>query len=57
MTQYEFKDIVEQALGYKMDNDQFKQLKEQVVLDPDGLVPYSKFMESFNIKYANQNNK
>ena len=50
ITQYEFKDIVEQSLGYKMNSDQFQFLKEQLVLDADGLVPYNKFLESFSNK-------
>ena len=48
MAPYEFKAAVERVLGYNLTEDQWNQLKNDVKLDKDGLVPYTSFLEVFN---------
>ena len=48
VTQYEFKEAIERLLGYSMTDSQWAELKEDVGLDADGLVPYPKFLERFS---------
>ncbi|KAK2172729.1 hypothetical protein NP493_931g00014 [Ridgeia piscesae] len=45
--QYEFREAIEKSLGHQMTEDQWGSLREQAVVDDDGLVPYKKFMETF----------
>ena len=48
VTQHEFKDAVQRVLGHGMSEQQWSVLKDDVGLDPDGLVPYVKFLEVFS---------
>ena len=48
VTQHEFKEAVQRVLGHGMSEHQWSVLKEDVGLDPDGLVPYVKFLEQFS---------
>ena len=50
ITQHEFKDVIEQCLGYRMDGGQFRKFKDSLTLEPDGLVDYGGFLETFNAK-------
>ena len=52
VTQHEFKFATERTLGYKMADKQWEELKENVGLDQDGLVPFPKFLESFSTRLS-----
>ena len=52
VTGHEFHDNVERLLGYKMTDRQWEELKQEAGPDADGLIPYSKFMEKFSVRYG-----
>ena len=47
---YEFKAAVEKILGYNMTHEQWTNLKIDVKLDGDGLVPYAAFLDTFSAR-------
>lgn len=49
ITPHEFRAGIERRLGYTMTEAQWAQLKSDVGQDQDGLVPYTKFLELYDI--------
>ncbi|KAJ8314913.1 hypothetical protein KUTeg_007063 [Tegillarca granosa] len=49
ITPHEFKSGIEKRLGYLMSERQWEQLKTDVGQDKDGLIPYTKFLQLFDV--------
>ncbi|XP_053397507.1 EF-hand calcium-binding domain-containing protein 6-like isoform X4 [Mercenaria mercenaria] len=56
-TKHEFRAAIEKRLGYSMTEMQWEQLKATVGEDKDGLIPYTKFLEFFDITPGSWNFK
>ncbi|XP_052088413.1 uncharacterized protein LOC127725466 isoform X14 [Mytilus californianus] len=49
ITPHEFRGALEKRLGYTMSDKQWEQLKTDVGQDADGLIPYNKFLQLFDV--------
>jgi len=49
ITAHEFRSGIDRRLGYPMSDKQWEQLQVDVGRDQDGLVPYTKFLQLFDI--------
>ncbi|XP_063405339.1 EF-hand calcium-binding domain-containing protein 6-like isoform X4 [Mytilus trossulus] len=54
ITPHEFRGALEKRLGYTMSDKQWEQLKNDVGQDADGLIPYNKFLQLFDVIKANK---
>lgn len=52
ITPHEFRGALEKRLGYTMSDKQWDQLKNDVGQDADGLIPYNKFLQLFDVMYV-----
>ena len=50
VTQHEFREYMDRSLGYSMSQVQWEDLLTLAGIDTDGLVPYAKFVERFNVR-------
>ncbi|KAK3096739.1 hypothetical protein FSP39_002809 [Pinctada imbricata] len=57
ITQQEFRSAIDKRLGYPMSEKQWEQLKYDVGTDRDGLIPYTKFLQLFDITPGSWNRK
>ncbi|KAL4232784.1 hypothetical protein ACF0H5_007471 [Mactra antiquata] len=57
ITKHEFKSGIERRLGYTMTETQWNQLKLDIGEDKDGLIPYTRFLELFDIPPGSWNVK
>ncbi|XP_060597062.1 EF-hand calcium-binding domain-containing protein 6-like isoform X4 [Ruditapes philippinarum] len=57
VTKHEFRSAIEKRLGYAMTETQWENLKSIVGEDKDGLIPYTKFLEFFDITPGSWNMK
>lgn len=55
ITPHEFRSALEKRLGYPMSEKQWEQLKTDVGQDKDGLIPYNKFLQLFDVMYVEDN--
>lgn len=49
ITPHEFRSGIEKRLGYPMSEHQWEQVKCDVGQDSDGLIPYNKFLQMFDV--------
>lgn len=49
ITPHEFRSGIEKRLGYPMSERQWEQVKCDVGQDSDGLIPYNKFLQMFDV--------
>ena len=49
ITPHEFRSGIEKRLGYPMSEKQWEQVKCDVGQDSDGLIPYNKFLQMFDV--------
>ena len=49
---HEFRSGIEKRLGYPMSEKQWEQVKCDVGQDSDGLIPYNKFLQMFDVPYV-----
>ena len=52
ITPHEFRSGIEKRLGYPMSEKQWEQVKCDVGQDSDGLIPYNKFLQMFDVPYV-----
>ncbi|XP_052088417.1 EF-hand calcium-binding domain-containing protein 6-like isoform X16 [Mytilus californianus] len=57
ITPHEFRGALEKRLGYTMSDKQWEQLKTDVGQDADGLIPYNKFLQLFDVMPGSWNKK
>ncbi|VDI48256.1 Hypothetical predicted protein [Mytilus galloprovincialis] len=57
ITPHEFRGALEKRLGYTMSDKQWDQLKNDVGQDADGLIPYNKFLQLFDVMPGSWNKK
>lgn len=57
ITPHEFRSALEKRLGYPMSEKQWEQLKTDVGQDKDGLIPYNKFLQLFDVMPGSWNKK
>ncbi|XP_063405341.1 uncharacterized protein LOC134688497 isoform X6 [Mytilus trossulus] len=57
ITPHEFRGALEKRLGYTMSDKQWEQLKNDVGQDADGLIPYNKFLQLFDVMPGSWNKK
>lgn len=57
ITPHEFRSGIEKRLGYPMSERQWEQVKCDVGQDSDGLIPYNKFLQMFDVPPGSWNRK
>ncbi|XP_056013597.1 EF-hand calcium-binding domain-containing protein 6-like isoform X9 [Ostrea edulis] len=57
ITPHEFRSGIEKRLGYPMSDKQWEQLKSDVGQDSDGLIPYNRFLQMFDVSPGSWNRK
>uniref|UniRef100_K1QIE8 EF-hand calcium-binding domain-containing protein 6 n=1 Tax=Magallana gigas TaxID=29159 RepID=K1QIE8_MAGGI len=57
ITPHEFRSGIEKRLGYPMSEHQWEQVKCDVGQDSDGLIPYNKFLQMFDVPPGSWNRK
>nr|XP_022293404.1 EF-hand calcium-binding domain-containing protein 6-like isoform X2 [Crassostrea virginica] len=57
ITPHEFRSGIEKRLGYPMSEKQWEQVKCDVGQDSDGLIPYNKFLQMFDVPPGSWNKK
>ncbi|XP_061176941.1 EF-hand calcium-binding domain-containing protein 6-like [Saccostrea echinata] len=57
ITPHEFRSGIEKRLGYPMSEKQWEQLKTDVGQDSDGLIPYNKFLQMFDVPPGSWNRR